>query len=521
MCLILLFWCKSMFVRFTLFKPAVTFNKSKVVFMRVCYNLILFLFIVSLCSDTTENKRVSYEKKSIKEFGARGDGKTNDQAAFEKAATYFKERKGNGKLIIPKGVYIVGVQDNYSKTQSNAFTGKNVLDLKDCSDFTLEGRGAVIKYADSLKFGAFDPTTGKSFSSSAAVFTEYKFAAFIGYPINLKNCKNIFIRGIEIDGNQKGMILGGKFGDHGFQLPHDGIFIDNCTNVSIDKVNIHHMGRDGIQIVNLTPQGKSTPDQHITITNSVFEYNARQGLSWTGGSGLKVKNSKFNHTGRGRFVSAPAAGVDIEAERGIITNGIFESCEFFDNNACGLVADSGPSSDMQFNNCTFWGTTNWSMWTTKPNYNFYRCNFYGSIVHGYDSPTTKDATKFIRCNFEEKNYKGVPSHGKYLVEVNFVRRILFDSCTFTSYTKKLWWFDGPPNQWTEDERPLMKNAHIIARMTNFKEGDFISVKNCLKESGSTYDLYYPKTKRYSESGGFYIDGGNNKLVWKDSTQKSK
>ena len=481
-------------------------------------NLIWFFLVAFLHSDIGVTKcSGNYEEKNIKEFGAKGDGKTNDQAAFEKAAAYFNERKGKGKLIISKGIYLVGVQDDYAKTQSNAFAGRNVLDLRDCSDFILDGRGAVIKYRDSLRFGAFDPNTGKSFSTSSARFTQFKFSASIGFPVYLKNCKNITLRGVEIDGNQNGMILGGKFGDNGFQLAHDGIFIDNCTYVSIDGVNVHHMGRDGIQIVNLTPQGKSTPDQHITISNSIFEYNARQGLSWTAGSGLKVKNSKFNHTGRGRFASAPAAGVDIEAERGIITNGIFENCEFFDNRNCGLVADSGPSSDMQFNNCTFWGTTNWSMWTTKPNYNFYRCNFYGSIVHGYDSPTHEDATKFIRCNFEEKNYNGVPSYGKFLIEINVVRRILFDSCTFTSYTKRLWWFDGS-RQWTEDERPLMKNAHIIARMTNFKDGDLISVKHFLKESGSTYDLYYPKTKRYREAGGFYIDGGNNKLVWKDSTQ---
>ena len=388
------------------------------------------------------------------------------------------------------------------------------MDLRNCSNFTLEGSGAVIKYRDSLKFGAFDPNTGASFSSSAAVFTQYKFAATIGYPIYLKECKNISINGVEIDGNQNGMILGGKFGDNGFQLPHDGIFIENCTYITVNKVNIHHMGRDGIQIANLTPQKKSTPDQHITITNSVFEYNGRQGLSWVGGSGLKVSNSKFNHTGRGRFVSSPAAGVDIEAERGIITNGIFENCEFFDNHACGLVADSGESSDMQCNNCTFWGTTNWSMWTTKPNYNFYKCRFYGSIVHGYNSPTHEDATKFIQCSFEEKNYNGKPSYGKYLVEVNFVRRILFEDCKFISNTKKIWWFDGSKT-WTEDERPLMKNAEIIAKMTNFPDGDFISVKHCLKESGSTFEAYYPKTKRYFEAGQAYINGGNNKLIWKN------
>ena len=61
----------------------------------------------------------------------------------------------------------------------------------------------------------------------------------------------------------------------------------------------------------------------------------------------------------------------------------------------------------------------------------------------------------------------------------------------------------------------MKNARIIAKMTNYPVGDYISVKHTLLESGSTYELYYPKSKKYTEAGQYYIDGGGNKLVWKN------
>lgn len=475
------------------------------------YSLFSFFIISACASGKIDGGEIT---KSVKDFGAKGDGKTNDQLAFEKAAVFFNARGGNGKLIIPKGIYIVGKQEPYAVNKSRAFAGSDVLNFIKCNNLVLEATGAKLKFTDSLRFGAFDPLTGASFFTSASIFTKYSFSTDIGYGIYLKDCENISITGIEIDGNQQGMILGGKFGDHGFQLGHDGIFIEDCKKVTINKVHIHHMGRDGIQIANKTPQNWATPDQKITILNSVFEYNGRQGLSWIGGSGLKVVNSKFNRTGRGRFVTAPAAGMDIEAEIGIIQNGHFENCEFFDNDACGMVADSGESRNMWFNNCEFWGTTSWSMWTTKPNYNFENCRFTGSIVQGYDSPTHEDATKFIKCTFEEKNYNGKPPYGNFLVEINFKKRMLFEKCTFISLTKKIWWFDGS-SSWAMDERMRMKDATIIAKMTNLPDGDYISVKHTLMESGSTYELYYPKSKKYTEVGESHIDAGGNKLVWKN------
>jgi hypothetical protein len=273
-------------------------------------------------------------------------------------------------------------------------------------------------------------------------------------------------------------------------------------------------------VANKTDQKRDTPAQQIVLTNSTFEYNGRQGLSWIGGVGLKAVNCKFNRTGRGRFSTSPAAGMDIEAEIGIIWKGVFINCQFFDNSACGLVADSGESRDMEFTGCEFWGTTSWSMWTTKPNYNFTRCRFTGSIVHGYDSPNHEDATKFRKCIFEEKNWQGKPPYGNFLVEINFKKRMLFDSCTFIALTKKIWWFDGYPS-WTRDERDVMKNARIVAKMTNYPAGDYISVKHTLVESGTRFEAYYPQSKKYTEAGQHHIDAGNNTVVWKTPSTVQK
>ncbi|MEI6590145.1 MAG: glycosyl hydrolase family 28-related protein, partial [Verrucomicrobiota bacterium] len=49
------------------------------------------------------------ESISVKDFGAVGDGITNDTVAFQAAAAAINAA-GGGKLIIPAGTYIVGLQ---------------------------------------------------------------------------------------------------------------------------------------------------------------------------------------------------------------------------------------------------------------------------------------------------------------------------------------------------------------------------------------------------------------------------
>ena len=198
------------------------------------------------------------------------------------------------------------------------------------------------------------------------LFVTYSYAAFPGHCIYLDSCSNVSVTNLTIDGNNKGLILGGVWGDVGRQLPHYGIFIQNSNNIIVDNVNAHHFGLDGICVANkVSPQKDS-----IRIVNSSFQYNARQGLSWVGGNNLVVKNCKFNNTGKGAFSSAPTAGVDIEAEVGPVSNGYFTNCEFINNKGVGLLAEAGDDGDCTFTNCTFWGVTNWSIWVTKPGFTF-------------------------------------------------------------------------------------------------------------------------------------------------------
>jgi hypothetical protein len=454
----------------------------------------------------------TYVVKDIQSFGARGNDKTNDQDAFKKAADFFNNRGGNGRLVIPKGTYIVGRQV-FTGGQLNkpAYQGDDVFHLTNIKNFSIEGAvGAIIKYQNGMRMGSFSPLTGKE-NNNGNNFVNKAYAAIPGICIYIDNCTGVTIINLELDGNNQNIILGGVYGDVGRQVPHTGIFIVNSKKISIDKINAHHFGLDGMIISNI----KSDIPDSIQVSNSIFEYNSRQGLSWVGGNQLYVKNCKFNHTGKGTFSSPPGAGVDVEAEIGPVRNGIFENCEFVDNNGNGFVADSGDSGDCTLTDCTFWGTTSWSIWITKPNYTFHRCNIYGSMAHGYKSPSINDATKFYDCLFEDKPYNNNPPYGGYLVETNEAKRMVFSNCRFISNTKKLCWISSSAG--SPEEKYQITGCSFIINNSNLPVHDFVGIIRGAALKNCSFTFSNPDAKKkgyyiggYTEAGN--LDLGNNKIT---------
>jgi hypothetical protein len=456
----------------------------------------------------------SYVVKNIQSFGAKADGKTNNQAAFKKAAEFFNNRGGNGKLVIPKGVYIVGNQVfTGGGLNKPAYLGDDVLHFTNVNNLNIQGApGAILKYKNGMRLGAFSPQTGKEYEHGEGFFVNKSYAAILGSCLVFDNCSNIQVSNLELNGNNGNILLGGVYGDKGRQIPHNGVYILNSKSISIDNIAVHHFGLDGIIISNK----KSSVNDSIRLTNSSFEYNSRQGLSWVGGNQLYVNKCKFNHTGRGKFSSPPGAGVDIESEIDPVRNGIFENSEFIDNTGPGLVADSGNSGDCTFSGCTFWGITSWSIWVAKPNFSFRDCHIYGSVVRGYSSPTTQDATKFYNCSFEDKPYNNNPVYGGYLVESNNIKRMLFNGCTFTSNTKKLCWLNSTAV--ATDEKYQLNSCSFTIKNTNLPNGDFVAIIRGAALTNCTFTLTDPdaKKKRYY-IGGYgepnNADLGGNKILY--------
>lgn len=346
----------------------------------------------------------------VRDFGARGDGRTNDTEAFQRAAAEI-QRAGGGTILIPPGTYVVGRQNRSQQRGSGSlYQGEDVISLTDCTaPVRIIGRRARLQLAAGMKFGAFDPVTDQPFNAPMP-FVDRDYLATIGSMISVERCVDVEMSGLHLDGHSDALELGGMWGDTGWQVPAIGIYASANHRLRISDVAAHHHALDGIQIGYPGMSLASVTRPH-TLYNVQSDNNGRQGLSWVGGNSLLVVHSQFNHNGKGRISSSPGAGIDVEAENGICRNGVFIHTTTIDNNGSGVIADSGDSADLLFVRCLIWGTTNWSIWSRKPNVMLVGCEIYGDYPEPYVSATDPaSSTTFLECIAKDLEH---PQYGVY------------------------------------------------------------------------------------------------------------
>ena len=375
----------------------------------------------------------------VRDFGAKGDDTTNDSAAVRAAAQALTEA-GGGVLNIPKGVYIVGGQ-SHEEGKYPYYRAERVVDLKGLDGVVIDGHGATLRLTPGLHYGSFDKNTGERIDP-AMPFLDRDCNVSVGSMFSLRDCRNVIVRDLELDGNNGSLVLGGQWGDTGRQMEAYGLCMYANTNVLVENLYTHHHGLDGI-IVGWTNLKETDPPTPHLLRNIRSEYNGRQGLSWVGGRGLTVINSQFNHTQRGAVASAPGAGLDIEAEDSVCRDGLFVHCEFINNAGCGVVADSGDGGYTRFVDCTMWGTTGFSVWTNKPGIRYEHCAIFGSVVHGVGSPDPEKATQYRDCLFEDREYPGVGVYrSAAVIECGGGDNILYENCTIRAKGTRALWIDG-------------------------------------------------------------------------------
>ncbi len=375
---------------------------------------------------------------NIVDLGAIPDDEINDSPYFRMAADSIQQY-GTGKLIIPAGLYIVGEQNinQNPDTSEQYYQNTEIFNIAGVNNIIIEGEtGAIIRIADGLHYGSFDPLTGEVYNNypDTVDFVKPNYVAQVGDIFFIENSTNILIDNIELDGNLQNLIVGGYWGDIGIQLEASGIKLLGSSNILIRNIHTHHHGLDGLEVgfYDLTPSSNPTV---TVIENTISEYNGRQGLSWVGGIGLTAYNCKFNHTGKANISSPPGGGLDIEAETSVCRGGKFIDCEFINNSGEGMVSHSGDGGFSTFENCTFWGTTNYPIWANRPGLIFNNCNIYGTFLVAFGDVDPEMATKFNNCNFEDLLH---PEFGVYVdPELPFLihlwepgNNISFSDCQF-------------------------------------------------------------------------------------------
>lgn len=388
--------------------------------------------IASPCQGTAPTDRVFTPEM----FGAKGDGVSNDteaMAAMARAVTL----NGGGTVEFRRTTYIVGRQALAPDPRA-PFTWEpaTLLAFVGCHrPLIIRGHGARIKCADGLKFGTFH--RDGSVMKHAMPYAGTGRAAPYDAMINILNCRAaVEVSDLELDGNLPRLVIGGEYGDTGWQIHALGLALFNNAGPEVVRnIHTHHHAQDGLYIDGLDTDAAASVQR--VMSGVVSEFNGRQGCSIAGGISYVFERCKFAHTGRGGLYSAPGAGVDIEAENKRIRGLRFIDCEFSDNTGCGLVADSGDSADIGFSRCKFVGTTNWSAWPNKPNMTFSDCTFVGAIVRAYGDQDRSRAAKFLRCAFLDdpslsptgKIYGGVNST-QPLADLGEARNVLFEACRF-------------------------------------------------------------------------------------------
>jgi hypothetical protein len=373
------------------------------------------------------------------DFGARGDGRTNDTEAFSAMARRVNAI-GGGTIVLDRRTYVVGEQRPSPEGDAEfAFTPTPLLEFSECHlPLIIRGNGARLVCAPDLRFGNYDAASGKPRHDPMPFFAlRYRASPYTGMIVVTRSIAPVLIENLELDGNVDSMTIGGRWGDFGWQIPAYGIILQNNHSSEIIRdVHCHGHATDGLIIDG--PSAMPAPGISRTIDRLKATDNGRQGVSVVGGHGYIFRDCEFGRSGHGKVQSPPGAGVDIEPEGGKTVRGLaFERCTFFDNFGCGMVCHTGDSADIAFTDCRFIGTTSWSAWPKKPGVVFNGCTFVGALSNPHGDADPARATRFYNCTFLDDPalaggsvFLGGQASGPVADLYNY-ENVLFERCRFT------------------------------------------------------------------------------------------
>ncbi len=385
-------------------------------------------------------------------YGALGDGVTNDTNAFIAACTVLNAQRG-GTLLIPPGVYSVGQQTLAGQTGLGyAYQPSDIIHIANCTyPVVIEGKGAVLRAASGLKYGAFHPVTGQP-ENTTLPFTSADYAARVGRMIQLENNSGgVVINHLELDGNAATLSLGGRWGTlegNGRELDATGVWSSGNASLLMDTLNIHHHALDGMVLRDdgMTAESLRMP---VTLQNVNSVYNGRNGLRWEGGCGLTAMDCRFNHSGRGALATAVAAGVAVlPLPTSYAQQGVFMNCEMINNVGPGFFSSGSNSSDVSIHTSTLIGTSSYAASPTSPRVHFTDCTLAGQVVYPYaDTATDRGrATQFTRCRFTDAlDYQGqVYTHASwYLLDFGSASTgVKLTECSIDTVVAKLGYSNG-------------------------------------------------------------------------------
>lgn len=341
------------------------------------------------------NERVVYAYR----YGVKADGVTDDTTALKNLSRAVSAMTNPVvRVVFPQGTSLVGAQDQApNATSGYSFRPSYIATEGNQGWFYVSGRagktiidayGYTIKLNDGLKHGAFNPTTGAAHTSPTTGFKDVNYQASIGHCAAFKLNEDILILGLKCDGNARGAVWGGKWGDTGWQCPGFGIW--DAGNKRFRAISVESVDCVLDSLYSSVESGWTPPWEGEQRSSNLFmckfSNSRRQGWTIAGGQGFKATQCQFYSIGRkasgaGSNYSAPEACIDIETESGPAYDIVLEDCQLIDGGLYTLVAASfiNPFSRATLNRCLLrTDSTIAQIYTTGSGIKFNQCLIEGS-----------------------------------------------------------------------------------------------------------------------------------------------
>lgn len=346
-------------------------------------------------------------------FGAKGDGVTDDYAAFQLMIAAVNAAGGGRIEFKRKATYYIGQYAILGGAQANGVTE---LTFTNCDGLIIEGNGAKVDIK-----GNFNRSW--DYTGAGPTFYHFSYRSSIGF--QFYSCSNVAIRNLEVDGNVDQMTRDAAVAENGAHSY--GLYFGGCSRVRLESVYSHHHATDGLGVTSTGPNDNYKVTRNFAAENCRFTNNARQGCSIGQARYLSFTDCEFSDQGvTGAYGGhSPQAGVDIEPTRypgapgGVMGDDftgdiIFDACVFRDNGGAEYVGGSSAETacihPVVFIACTFMstatgGTPSGSRVSSGTKVTrFLGCHFLEDGVWPFYGGAAVDATtEVMGCTFDSSN----------------------------------------------------------------------------------------------------------------------
>lgn len=204
---------------------------------------------------------------NVRDFGATGNGVTDDAQAFRDTVAAAKAA-GGGTVYIPAGTYLMA-------TRQTAPGGFGLIQMIDVSNVIVDGDGPTSVVKQKAKDWRTTP--------EAHVFW-------------CRRCTEVTFQDFTIDGSRN---------EPGFlgQERMSGVYGFESTGITVQRMRFEHVWGDGVQVVGTGPGNLNDPDnppvpvkltQDILVQNSEFFSNGRSGIGVQGSTkDMQFLNNDF------------------------------------------------------------------------------------------------------------------------------------------------------------------------------------------------------------------------------------